>query len=78
MLRPLSLVLPVSYLLVNLAASLWTASWRGWKALPFLPLTFAILHASYGLGFLRGLVRFRSRWGDRAGLTPHWSGEPIG
>ena len=29
-------------------------------------LKFAFLHFSYGLGFLRGLVKFRKRWGDRS------------
>ena len=77
-LRPLSLLLPATYLLGNLGASLWTAHRRGWKALPYLPLTFAILHLSYGLGFLRGLVKFRSRWSDKTGRTPQWSGEPVG
>jgi hypothetical protein len=30
-----------------------------------LPLVFAILHFSYGFGFLRGLIAFRRRWRDR-------------
>lgn len=32
--------------------------------LPVLPLAFAALHLSYGLGFWFGLVRFWSRWRD--------------
>jgi succinoglycan biosynthesis protein ExoA len=30
-----------------------------------LPAVFAVLHLSYGIGFLAGLVRFAGRWGDR-------------
>jgi succinoglycan biosynthesis protein ExoA len=69
-LRSLSLIVPLLYLFVNLLASLWTASKRGWKSLPFLPLTFAILHLGYGSGFLVGLFRFAGRWGDKQGKTP--------
>jgi succinoglycan biosynthesis protein ExoA len=52
-----------SYLLVNLAAASLTAAQTGWRYLPVLPVVFAILHLSYGLGFLAGLIRFASRWG---------------
>ncbi len=52
-----------SYLLANLAASLLVAGRNSWKALPRLPVIFAILHLSYGLGFLVGLLRFRKLWG---------------
>jgi succinoglycan biosynthesis protein ExoA len=67
-----------SYLLANLCASVISAVKRGWKYLPLLPLTFAILHISYGLGFLAGLLKFWNRWGDKTGKTPVWSGEAIG
>jgi cellulose synthase/poly-beta-1,6-N-acetylglucosamine synthase-like glycosyltransferase len=60
------------YLLANLAASLWIARKQGWKYLPLLPLVFTILHVSYGLGFLIGLVKFWNRWGDKVGKTPIW------
>lgn len=66
----LSCFIPSLYLLANLMASLWTASKRGWQHLPFLPMTFAILHLSYGLGFLIGLLKFWDRWGDKKGLEP--------
>jgi hypothetical protein len=52
----------ILYLLINLAASIWTAIQHGWRYLPLLPLIFAILHISYGLGFLVGLIRFVNRW----------------
>ncbi|PKN92342.1 MAG: glycosyltransferase family 2 protein [Chloroflexi bacterium HGW-Chloroflexi-6] len=68
----LALVVPGSYLLANLLASIYTAAKRGWKYLPLLPLIFAILHLSYGVGFLIGLVKFWNRWGDKKGKTPVW------
>jgi succinoglycan biosynthesis protein ExoA len=53
-----------SYLLVNLAASVHAARANRRIAM-VLPLVFAILHFSYGFGFLRGLIAFRRRWRDR-------------
>jgi len=47
----------IVYLLVNLGASFWTGARRGWQHLPLLPLVYAILHLSYGSGFLIGLVK---------------------
>ena len=76
--RFLSVLAPASYLTANLVASLLTASHRGWKFFPFLPYTFAILHLSYGLGFLTGLIKFWDRWDDKIGKTPEWSGESVG
>ncbi|MBI3162045.1 MAG: glycosyltransferase family 2 protein [Chloroflexi bacterium] len=70
--RPLSPVVPLLYLLANLFASLSTAATRGWKHIPLLPVVFAILHLSYGLGFLVGLFKFRNRWNDREGKVPHF------
>ncbi|MCK7500505.1 MAG: class I SAM-dependent methyltransferase [Comamonadaceae bacterium] len=43
---------------------------------PYLPFIFAILHLSYGLGFLSGLVKFANRWGDKTGKTPSISMKP--
>jgi succinoglycan biosynthesis protein ExoA len=80
-LRPLSLIIPLLYLLANLLGSLYTAARRGWQYLPYLPVIFAILHLSYGLGFLVGLVKFWNRWSDKIGKTPRWSpssGEALG
>lgn len=61
-----------SYFLVNLAASIHTASKKGWEHIFRLPLVFAILHLSYGSGFLVGLVKFWNRWGDKLGKVPSW------
>lgn len=65
-------LVPSIYLLVNLLASLNTAATRGWKYLPLLPVVFAILHLSYGFGFLVGLFKFWNRWNDREGKVPRF------
>jgi len=69
-------IVPGVYLLANLLASVITASRRGWRYFPLLPLVFAILHLSYGLGFLVGLIRFARRWKDRRGRVPALEGMP--
>lgn len=51
----------------NFAVSIWTASKFGWRHLKLLPIVFATLHFSYGLGFLRGLIKFRDRWSNDNG-----------
>jgi len=66
---------PLAYLFSNLSASLWIASRRSWTSLLCLPLIFAILHLSYGLGFWAGLLKFAFRWGDKTGKAPVWSNE---
>jgi succinoglycan biosynthesis protein ExoA len=60
------------YVLTNITASLWTASKKGWQYLPLLPIAIAIIHFSYGLGSLVGLIKFRKRWGDKVGGVPIW------
>lgn len=52
------LALCISYMLANLFASAVCARDRGWRYLPLLPLTFATIHFSWGLGFWAGLFRF--------------------
>jgi succinoglycan biosynthesis protein ExoA len=59
-----------AYFLANLAASLFTTLRNGWKYLPLLPLVYLILHISYGLGFLAGIIKFWNRWGDKQGKVP--------
>jgi succinoglycan biosynthesis protein ExoA len=72
----------LAYILANLAASVWLAIRKRVEHLPLLPVAFAVLHIGYGLGFLFGVVRFWSRWGDRVGRTPGWArthpGGPVG
>ena len=58
------------YLLAALIATLLTAARKGWLEVCLLPFTFAILHLSYGSGFLWGLIKFRKRWGDKVGKVP--------
>ena len=54
-----------SYALANIVASASiTMRRRVWSLFWLLPIAFAILHVSYGLGFLVGLVKFRNRWGS--------------
>ena len=59
-----------AYLLINLGVSVCTASRKGLKHIFLLPVCFAILHVSYGIGFLAGLWHFCNRWGDRVGRVP--------
>ncbi|MGB2964131.1 MAG: glycosyltransferase family 2 protein [Anaerolineales bacterium] len=74
----LSLFIPILYIFANLLASVLTAAKNGWQYLSLLSITFVILHISYGVGFLAGLVKFWNRWGDKIGKTPVWSSETIG
>lgn len=46
---------------------------RRWDVLPYLPPAFAILHFSYGAGFLKGLYQFRDRWRDTASHAPRFA-----
>lgn len=64
------LILLAAYLVANLTASIITASGQGFKKLLLLPLAFAIIHLSYGLGFLVGLFKFWNRWRDKKGRVP--------
>jgi len=59
-----------SYILANLTASIITSATKGWSNLWLLPVVFAIIHISYGSGFLAGLFKFWNRWQDRLGRVP--------
>lgn len=59
-----------SYLSANIITSARLALKHGWKHLPTLPVIFLIIHLSYGLGFLIGLIKFWNRWGDKKGIVP--------
>lgn len=59
-----------AYLLANMTASFVTAAKKSLSYLVLLPIVFAILHFSYGLGFLVGLFRFWNRWRDKKGKVP--------
>jgi succinoglycan biosynthesis protein ExoA len=73
----LSMIIPLSYVTLNFGASLWIASKHGWRTLQLLPIVFVILHLSYGLGFLVGLVKFADRWGDKKGSVPVYFSEQV-
>jgi glycosyltransferase involved in cell wall biosynthesis len=49
-------MLLAAYGLASVAAASLSARRFGWQLLPYLPLTFAVFHISYGLGFLVGSV----------------------
>jgi glycosyltransferase involved in cell wall biosynthesis len=62
-----------SYTCANLAASIsTTVKRRDWPLSVLLPIAFATLHLSYGLGFLVGLIKFRNRWGDHNDRRYHY------
>lgn len=55
----------ISYVSANLIASLIVGFGEPLLEALLVPVSFAIVHVSYGLGFLVGLVRFATRWRDR-------------
>lgn len=57
-----------SYVVANISASIMTAAPRDLRLMPVLPIAFAAVHFSYGLGNVFGLIRFRRRWGKRGTL----------
>jgi succinoglycan biosynthesis protein ExoA len=54
-----------SYLSLALAFSFSIAARNGWRYLPILPVIFACLHLSWGLGFLYSLARLTFQWPGR-------------
>ena len=54
-----------SYLLANFTSSFLISARHGWQYLKLLPVAFFVLHLSYGLGFLLGLLKFWRKWGNR-------------
>jgi GT2 family glycosyltransferase len=59
----------VSYTIVNIAASVVVGRARVTRV-PLIAFSFLILHVSYGLGSLRGLVAFRKRWRESRPTRP--------
>jgi succinoglycan biosynthesis protein ExoA len=62
-------LLVTSYLITNLIASVVTCKTSLFQ-IPGVALSFAILHISYGCGFLIGLVFFVRRWGKLENAAP--------
>lgn len=69
----LLLLIVTLYLTANSIASFLVAQRKGWRYLAVLPIVFTILHTSYGLGFLVGLVRFANKWGNKGYKVPYIS-----
>lgn len=46
-----------SYLAASFSSSLLIAGRKGWRYFPIVPVVFAVIHLSWGSGFLWGLVR---------------------
>ena len=61
-----------SYLVGNIGASLLEARRTNGQSFTLLPVAFATLHLSYGLGFLVGLARFWNRWGNKKNRLGHF------
>lgn len=53
------------YTAANVTASAFAVRRADRGLLPLLMLAFAVLHLSYGLGFVMGLAKFWNRWTDR-------------
>jgi glycosyltransferase involved in cell wall biosynthesis len=63
------------YSVANVVASTLLGRRANWRLVPRLALAFAILHLSYGLGFLAGIAKFWNRWSDR-GQHKVWNPQP--
>jgi glycosyltransferase involved in cell wall biosynthesis len=61
--------LVLSYLAALAWGTLRSRSGQPPSVVARLPIAFAILHVSYGLGFMAGLLRFAGRWRDRTRRT---------
>jgi succinoglycan biosynthesis protein ExoA len=64
------LLLVGAYAAANIVASLISGLGHGIQALLLLPVVYAMLHLSYGLGFLAGLIRFAGYWGKPTRTIP--------
>jgi glycosyltransferase involved in cell wall biosynthesis len=53
------------YFFASILATFRIAFTKGWRYWMLLPIAFAILHFSFGAGFLFGLIRFANRWSDK-------------
>lgn len=58
----LTLGIAGAYVIGAVGASLASGLQAGWRYASVLPMAFALLHLSWGLGFLAGCVRFVPRW----------------
>lgn len=51
-----------AYAIGSVGAAVALCRLVGWRYAPVLPMAFALLHLSWGLGFLTGCIRFLPRW----------------
>jgi succinoglycan biosynthesis protein ExoA len=68
-------ILLLSYASACLIASYFSARRFGWQLFPYLPLTFAVFHFSYGLGFLSGLAYWPFAGVERPRLSNIFEGD---
>jgi glycosyltransferase involved in cell wall biosynthesis len=54
------------YIFASFSAAMGISLKKGIRFLPILPAIFAILHLSYGAGFLIGLIRFAGKWSEES------------
>jgi hypothetical protein len=70
--RWLFILLAGSYAVANTLATIVTARRATARSMLLLPAAFCVLHFSYGLGFIFGLVKFWNRWrGLQTALSRH-------
>ncbi len=53
-----ALIIPGLYVIFNIFASTTAVARRGFRYLPVIPFLFLIIHLSWGLGFLGGIMKF--------------------
>jgi succinoglycan biosynthesis protein ExoA len=60
------------YVVANVLATIITARRTSARMLLLLPAAFCVLHFSYGVGFIVGLVKFCSRWREHKTEQNRW------
>jgi len=64
-------------MLADLVASIRALRRENCHELLLLPVVFATLHLSYGLGFLVGLLKFWNHWRDSRCVQQDWLQQPF-
>lgn len=75
--RVLAVTVVGAYMLADLVASIRALRRENCHELQLLPVVFATLHLSYGLGFLVGLLKFWNHWRDRRCVQQDWLQQPF-
>ncbi|MBC8214226.1 MAG: glycosyltransferase family 2 protein [Candidatus Marinimicrobia bacterium] len=71
-LRGLQYVIPLIYAIVNLLSSIIVAR-KNKKMIPFIMISYSILHLSYGVGFIFGLWKFRKKWAKSRTINEYFN-----